>query len=492
MSESIDRSNLGYLGLDFQFQLAKILVEDPHFYREVKNIVDHSAFTNILLREFVKIVIDYYDKWDSVPSYQSIQITFHERAKTTTQIEEYDELIKRIKETSLSGVEDNKTRALRFFKQQGWLKISNEIRDAVIKGGDESYDKCAKMIESLSMVGNEDEYGFSPYDIKDEALSLKFSVPIPTGVSRLDEALNGGLAKGKMGIIIGSAGFGKSTFSTAIAAYASTYKCEINDFKGYKVLQIYFEDDNVDITRKHFSRITQVEARYLSRDDDTRREINDTLEKYPDKELFKENLRLKKYHTGTKRASDIESFIKSLTNTGFKPDMVIIDYFECLLPERTGYTSDSEWTREGITMRRLEKMASDLDIALWIPTQGNKGSIASSDLVTMDQAGGSIKKVQIAHVVISIARSIEDIDNSKATLAILKNRAGKSGQVFQSIKFDNGTSTISCDEVTTYDNSLLYKEHQEKFETAQMNAMAKEILAAQKLRNNQIPVSNDF
>ena len=97
--------------------------------------------------------------------------------------------------------------------------------------------------------------------MEDKALSQEFKVPIPTGISKLDDTLNGGLEKKKIGIIIGSAGFGKSTFSTAIASYAATYKCPLNNNEGYKVLQIYFEDDDVDIARKHFSRITNIEAR---------------------------------------------------------------------------------------------------------------------------------------------------------------------------------------------------------------------------------------
>jgi hypothetical protein len=36
---------------------------------------------------------------------------------------------------------------------------------------------------------------------------------------------------------------------------------------------------------------------------------------------------------------------------------------------------------------------------------------------------------------------------------VLKNRSGKSGTVFHNIRFDNGTSTISCDEVSEFDNS---------------------------------------
>lgn len=71
------------------------------------------------------------------------------------------------------------------------------------------------------------------------------------------------------------------------------------------------------------------------------------------------------------------------------------------------------------------------------------------ELVTMDKAGGSFKKIQIAHIVMSIARSNEDIAENKATIAILKNRAGKAGKVFNNVEFNNGTcriSTANCDD----------------------------------------------
>jgi signal transduction histidine kinase len=149
----------------------------------------------------------------------------------------------------------------------------------------------------------------------------------------------------------------------------------------------------------------------LTREPSLTEQIKEQLKNFPDKEMMHRNLRLKRFNTGTKKASDIEKFIKKCRQNGFSPDLVIIDYFECLLPEKSGYTTDSEWSREAVTMRKLENMAKDLNIAIWIPTQGNKGSITSPDVVTMDQAGGSIRKVQICQVVISIARSLDDIDN---------------------------------------------------------------------------------
>ena len=454
MGKAIDKSTLGYLDMDFQYKLAKCFIEEPHYFSEISTIVDQNAFTDGLLRTFVGTLKDYYFKESVVPSYETMGIALKSKAKTTNELQEWTDLIEKLRfKTSLEGYTIVKENALKFFKQQNLIKVANKILEIAGKGDIDRYDECQKLLDDASLAGNEDEFGFSPYDLEDKALSQEFKVPIPTGISKLDDALNGGLEKRKIGLIIGSAGFGKSTFSTCIASYAATYQCDLNNHEGYKVLQIYFEDDDVDIARKHFSKITQIEARNLTRDRTQIEEIRETLDNYPGKEMIKKNLRLKPFLAHTKSATDIGIFIKRLINTGWKPDLVIIDYFECLLAEKTGYSTDSEWKRQGDTIRKIENLAKELDIAIWVPTQGNKDSITSPDVVTMNQAGGSIIKVQAAHVVISIARSLEDIDNSRATLAVLKNRSGKSGTVFHNIRFDNGTSTISCDEVEEFNNS---------------------------------------
>jgi hypothetical protein len=178
--------------------------------------------------------------------------------------------------------------------------------------------------------------------------------------------------------------------------------------------------------------------------------------------MMQKNLRLKPFLAHTKTASDIEVFIKRMINTGFKPDLVIIDYFECLKAENGGFASDSEWTRQGNTIRKIENIAKELDMAIWVPTQGNKNSITSPDVVTMDMAGGSIIKVQAASVIISIARSIPMQAENKANLAVLKNRGGMSGIVWKNIKFNNGTSMISCDEVIEFNDLVAWHEDEEK------------------------------
>ena len=122
MGKQLDKSNIGYLDLGFQYKLAKIFVEDSKFFEDVASIVDQNAFTDTLLRKFVGTIKDYYSSENVIPSYDMINIILREKAKTKNDVEEVDELIKKLKfETSLEGYMYVKDIALRFFKQQSPL-----------------------------------------------------------------------------------------------------------------------------------------------------------------------------------------------------------------------------------------------------------------------------------------------------------------------------------------------------------------------------------
>jgi hypothetical protein len=100
-------------------------------------------------------------------------------------------------------------------------------------------------------------------------------------------------------------------------------------------------------------------------------------------------------------------------------------------------------------------MTGEFEMAIWTATQGNRESI-SSEVVTGDQMGGSIKKAQIAHVILSIGKTLEQKEHNLATLTLLKSRIGKDGVVFQNCKFNNEFLEID----TESQNTLLGHEEQ--------------------------------
>ena len=145
-----------------------------------------------------------------------------------------------------------------------------------------------------------------------------------------------------------------------------------------------------------------------------------------------------------------------MKSDGFRIDLLLIDYVDCISTDKS--VNGDEWKGEGSVMRSLESMTSEFDIALWTATQGNRDSI-SSEVVTGDQMGGSIKKAQIAHVIVSIAKTLEQKENNLATLTLLKSRIGRDGVIFQNCKFNNEYLDIDVD----YQNTLLgHKEDQEQ------------------------------
>ena len=444
------KKDLGFLGEKFQYKLTHEFMENHTFFEDLSGIIDQNMFTDPNLKTFVGVMKNFFEREGNVPSYDMMEIELRDISHSDKEIETYLAIIEKVKNTPSDGVDRIKDLAEKFFRQQNIVRTANEILRIAGNGDVEKYETCVGLLNDAMTQGIHNDFGEKPFDHIGETLSDDYRIPIPTGIGKIDEALEGGLGKGELGVIIGPTSFGKTSLTTAMASHAAC--------SGYKVLQIVFEDRIKQIQRKHLGRITGIEAKDLSKPENIDR-VKETIENFPDKDKLNENLRIVKFPSGEKTARQIERFIKKLINSGFKPDLTIIDYFECLEHENDRSTTN-EFSQEGKTMRRFEAMAGELDMAIWIPSQGTKDSI-NLELVTMDKIGGSVKKAQIAHVIMSIARTVDDIANNKATIAILKNRAGKSGKVFNNVEFNNGTCRISTDNVDELDSLFELKKKQE-------------------------------
>ena len=210
---------------------------------------------------------------------------------------------------------------------------------------------------------------------------------------------------------------------------------------GYNVLQIFFEDNPKIIQRKHFTLWTGIAPDELSFQKDV------VMEKVRDiKENTTNRLILKKYASDTLTMSQIKNQIRKMIAEGTKIDMISLDYIDCVVPDKN---LGDEWKSEGSVMRGFEAMCHELDVAGWTATQGNRSSI-SSDVVTTDQMGGSIKKAQVGHVIITVAKSLQQKEMKLATIAITKSRIGRDGIVFENCKFDNELMEIDTESSVTF------------------------------------------
>ena len=158
------------------------------------------------------------------------------------------------------------------------------------------------------------------------------------------------------------------------------------------------------------------------------------------------DLIIRKFTSEGVTVNHIKSYIRHLISTGFQPDMVVLDYIDCV--ESTRRYND-EWSGEGNVMRAFESMLAEYNLVGWTAVQGNRSSV-SADVVTGDQMGGSIKKAQIGHFIMSIARTLSQKEGNRATIAVLKSRFGKDGVIFEDCTFDNGRVYIDTESSETF------------------------------------------
>jgi replicative DNA helicase len=428
----MEERNFGYLGFSFQQSLLKAIIEDKKYGDTIIEVLETKFFDNNSFRYIIENVKELYTSYGKIPNYETItqKIISESGNKDTNRI--HIDTLEQIKNDD-NDVNFVKDRALNFCKQQNLKKELKSVNHIIDNGNFEDYHKIEQIIQKALQVGTDDNDVVDVFFDIDSALEKNFRLPIPTGVVGMDNLLKGGLGRGELGIVLAPTGTGKTTILTKFANTAFN-----ND---NNVLQIFFEDNRDNIRRKHFTIWTNVEP------DEQPEYAEEVKEKVLEAQSRSKGvLKMIKMSSDDATISKIKSKIRKLISEGFKPDLLVLDYVDCVSSDKS--IDGEEWKGEGSVMRSLESMTTEFDMAIWTATQGSRDSI-SSEVVTSDQMGGSIKKAQIAHVIISIAKTLEQKEHNLATLTLLKSRIGQDGIIFQNCKFDNKMLDIDTDTQTT-------------------------------------------
>lgn len=436
-----NRDNLGYLGFDYQLRFMAQILTDNKFANSIIDIVDPNYFEEPSLRIIAAEIKEAKAKDDIIPDIESIRFRLLEDVKDDMQQKYILKQLEKVKDASLHDTLKVQDIAMKFCKQQELKKSIKEIQKIIDKGNIDDYDECESILRKALEHGANKDDGMGVFDNIEDVLVDDFRNPIRTGINGLDEYMDGGLSKGELAVILAPFGVGKTTMMTKLANTA------MND--GKKVLQIFFEDNPKVIQRKHLSCWTGIELNELALNRDfVREKYNEIITN------SKGMIRLKKFPSDGTTIPIIRQYIRKLIAQGFKPDLVLLDYIDCV---QSSKNFDDANVAEGNVMRQFESMLSELDLAGWTAVQGNRSSI-KANVVEADQMGGSIKKGQIGHFIVSIAKTLDQKENGTATMAILKSRFGKDGVIFEDITFDNSRIQIDMGESKGARTNSQYKQ----------------------------------
>jgi len=427
-----ENKNFGYLGHSFQLKLINLIITDKTFFTSIIDVILPKYFDNQYFKLIMQLVKEYYQNYQISPSFDALdQLTRIEISSEMAKKYVFD-MLKEVKDASFEDHLFIKEKAIKFCKQQELKKAIRKVEGIMEKGDFESYDMCEEYIRDAISAGELSNEDFEIFSELEALLEEDYRHPLATGIDGIDNILNGGLAKGEIGVILAPTGVGKTTLLTRFANTAYNMGCN--------VLQIFFEDNPKIIQRKHFTCWTGIPSQDLGEHKDT------VLDKADEMKKTGGRLILKKLPSDELNMLQIKNQVRKIISEGVKLDMVLIDYIDCVIPDRS---FNDEWKGEGSVMRKFEGMCHELNLAGWTATQGNRSSI-SSDVVTTDQMGGSIKKAQVGHVIISVAKTLQQKEMGLATIAIVKSRLGKDGVVFENCKFDNATLDIDTDATSTF------------------------------------------
>lgn len=411
--------------------VAKGLIEDTKLFSQLHKIIVPGAFGELNVRLIMGEVMKYYDKNNIVPSYDILTSLMMIKAKTDIEMEEFKSLINELKSNKLnSDVQGFKEIAITFFKQQETVKLCNKIMKTVEDGYEDN--KLRELIDEAKdiVTPTDSDLGASPLDFMEEIFVDEDEEKVTTGYYELDAVLGGGLQKGNVGLLAAHTGAGKTTFSTAMAVQAAIY--------GYKVLQIVFEESEKDIIKKQFACLTKDYVSNMNRkkiSPETKAEVQKWMPIINDKIVIK---RLQNTKTTWEDVENLIFNLKMVKN--FNPDVIFIDYFDCLKHSTDMRLSQVQAATRCI--KKIDDFAKTHKYAIWVMQQTNRQGAQTSTKGDVEaNIQGAFAVQQTTGINMYLTKSEEEKTTNKATLAIKKNRQGCLC-TFESFYFNNGTLQI--------------------------------------------------
>ena len=175
------------------------------------------------------------------------------------------------------------------------------------------------------------------------------------------------------------------------------------------------------------------------------------------KKLFelKGKLLIKYFPTKAASVQTLGAHLKQIELSGDKPDMVIVDYADILMP--TGNFREKRHAIGNI-YEDLRGLAGEFQIPVWTASQANRSAL-DEDVIEAQKVSESYQKIMTADFVMSLSRKVEDKIGNTGRFHVIKNRFGPDGMTFPS-KINTNTGKMEIYE----GNSIGGKEQQTKID----------------------------
>jgi len=394
-------------GTSYQTKVVASLISDVKFLQQVSEITKPGFFEAETNKWIVNLALDYFSEFHSAPTMEIFKMRvadIEDKVLKQTVVEQLKAVYLQIGSEDLPAI---KKEYRKFAKNQ-------KVKDALLKSVDllkvGEYDKIIDTMNSATRVGEEVDLGL---DYITEFESIMENVKrdsCPTGWDVIDELMDGGLGPGELGVVMAPSGIGKSWFLAKIACAAIS--------RGIDVLHYTLELSESYVGQRYTTILTGVQtSEHSERKDEIIRKIKS----------IRGRVRIKYYPPQFASAKTLAAHIDKVRQTGFKPQLIIIDYADLLKSSDRG--RDGLYAELGGIYEELRGLSGESGIPVWTATQTNRAAI-DHEVIQADSVGDSYKKVQTADFIMSVSRKTKDKLSKTGRIHIVKNRFGPDGLTF--------------------------------------------------------------
>ena len=379
--------SLSQYGPHFQVKVLNSLLKNKKFTLNIRDVILPKYFENQAHQWIVKETLQYFEEYHSPPTLDFLKIEIKKIDNDilkTSVIDQLKEIFKIINDDQ----EYVESEFSSFCKNQA---LKTALVESVDLLNDGMFDDIRFKIDTALKAGQDKDIGHEYIKEVEARYKEEDRQVIPTPWSIINERLMGGLGGGDFGLIFGSPGGGKSWTMVALGAHAVKlglnvvhYTLELSEGYVGKRYDSHFINEPVNTIHLH------------------KEKINEYIDN------LKGSLTIKEYTPGQASIPSIESHVAKMTDLGYPPDMVIIDYVDLL---KSTISSKDEKEREE-----------------------EKGERA-----------GSYNKIMITDFCMSLSRLPQDKINGTGRFFLMKNRYGIDGMTYHAT-IDASTGRIEMDE----------------------------------------------
>ena len=253
----------------------------------------------------------------------------------------------------------------------------------------------------------------------------KKEVIYKTGLTTLDDMIGGGIHEKSLNLIMASTNIGKTLIMCSLASNFVQ--------NGYKVLYVTFEDPENKIAARigqNLFDITNQQFKLMSLND-----YGKAFKKAKER-CGGSNLIIKEYPEYTTSALHLKSLIKDLNEKQrFMPDIVLIDYIGCMLPNgKPNPNLNSNTILLNIAMQ-VRALSMEFGFPVISASQTNRGGYGASE-ISLSDAADSFGQNMKADAVFGVTQTPEMLEQGIYQVQLLKTRYGNKKGSVDFIKVD--------------------------------------------------------